>query len=776
MARIDFLYGVMFLITIQLSPLFFYAFGYLDAQRYLHVYHNDAFYEHSAEHVLEYMDYKIILFLLCEIVALLFVNCNTSMGRVSRLQIQCYRPIHFVPCIVSLYIHFIRYTNITAMLTDDIMAQVQWKQCFIAVSSCFWFSVSFLLSVFRNVKFPLVKLLIKIIRLLSFIFAFCLVLHMHVDFYFQFLNIMKKIDREGEFLTTWSFHDHEFLYNDFTVSEVNTHERTFRLDQDLFHRTGQKLYRTTSSLRYQSEDKYEYPYQQASYKAGIGESVSLHCRVASKTRHPTSELYWSLNGRPLRSNCTFCKITTNNKTVDHGYHIYSQLDINFIENNGFGNFTCSLLTYEYAEVKLNFRHKKPAPFIKNIETVIARYNWKKYSGREIYIYAALGSVIDIKWKLMSFDYDNEDLIQYYYVNGVPFDRLSTSWSSCTAFSYIYMLYGEAMKWFSVWNNLRCTHSFKQIKNFVETRFTECAGSNAYGVHTVEYFRRVYDKNSQSFVLREVKHPDTIYVLPDTPYFLKTDNETKTKHKEVIQHLSKSASYYPWFETSHAFVLICRAGIELIIFIILLLLPWYSLGKFWKMAKLPWPKILKCILRKLAEALNVTDRRSTPRTNFLYSCYIICGNTDRNIVYNQLVVPLKQENITTSFNQEESIINRSGKSVFDIFRDILTQCEHLIFYVTSSYLNEECTFNDDLDNVLLCIKEGYIPPYKVLIIIADGCGYPDKLIFNLPQATAKVHDWVKVTESSERIRQIIKWINEEKYPKTSEVVVSTAILR
>lgn len=95
-------------------------------------------------------------------------------------------------------------------------------------------------------------------------------------------------------------------------------------------------------------------------------------------------------------------------------------------------------------------------------------------------------------------------------------------------------------------------------------------------------------------------------------------------------------------------------------------------------------------------------------------------------------------------------------------------------MTSSYLNEECTFNDDLDNVLLCIKEGYISPNRVLIIIADGCEYPDKLIFNLPHATAKVHDWVKVTESSERIRQITKWINEEKYPKTSEVVVSTAI--
>lgn len=507
MARIDFLYGVIFLIIIQLSPLFFYVFGYLDAQRYVHVYHKDAFYEHSTELVPVYTNYKIILFLLCEIVALLFVNCNISMGRVSRFQIQCYRPIHFVPCIVSLYIHFIRYTYITAMLSDDIMAQLQWKQFFFTMSSCFWFSVSFTWSVIR--KF---KLLLMTIFLLSFIAICCLELHASCCL----LNSMSKI--RGEFLTTWYFNDHEFLFSDFIVSDVNTHERTFRLDQDLFHRTGQKSYQATSSLRYQSEENYEFPYQQMSYMAGIGESVSLHCRAASKTRHPVSVL-WSLNGRPLRSNCTFCKIKTNIKKSDLGYDINSKLDINFIENDGFGNFTCSLLAYEYIDVNMNFRHKKATPLIKSTETVIARYNWKKYYGREIYIYAALGSMIDIRWKLMSFDYDNEDIIQNYNVNGVSFNRPNTSLFSCTPFSYIYMLYGEAMKWFSVLRNLECSNSFKKIKNFVETRFTECVGSHVYGVHTIEYFRRVYDKKSRSFVLLEVKHPDTIYVLPDTPYFL-----------------------------------------------------------------------------------------------------------------------------------------------------------------------------------------------------------------------------------------------------------------
>lgn len=121
MVRIDFLYGVMFLIIIQFFLLFFYVFGYLDVQRYLYVYYNDVFYEYLIEYVFEYMDYKIILFFFCEIVVFLFVNCNILMGWVLRFQIYCYCLIYFVFSIVSLYIYFIRYINIIVMLIDDIM-------------------------------------------------------------------------------------------------------------------------------------------------------------------------------------------------------------------------------------------------------------------------------------------------------------------------------------------------------------------------------------------------------------------------------------------------------------------------------------------------------------------------------------------------------------------------------------------------------------------------------------------------------------------------------
>lgn len=62
----------------------------------------------------------------------------------------------------------------------------------------------------------------------------------------------------------------------------------------------------------------------------------------------------------------------------------------------------------------------------------------------------------------------------------------------------------------------------------ETRFTECVGTEVFGIHTVVYFRRIYYKKMKSSVMQEVKHPDTIYVLPDLPYSSRMDNAIKAE--------------------------------------------------------------------------------------------------------------------------------------------------------------------------------------------------------------------------------------------------------
>lgn len=124
--------------------------------------------------------------------------------------------------------------------------------------------------------------------------------------------------------------------------------------------------------------------------------------------------------------------------------------------------------------------------------------------------------------------------------------------------------------------------------------------------------------------------------------------------------------------------------------------------------------------------------------------------------------------------EECLINNSGKSIFDIQSELLQQCEHLVFYVTSSYLNEEKLCDIQLETVLHCIKLDLISMSNVLIIIADNCELPDKIRYNLPEAAANIHDWVTVTKSSKRISQVLsgskrKWTSKSQKPWCSHFI-------
>lgn len=117
-----------------------------------------------------------------------------------------------------------------------------------------------------------------------------------------------------------------------------------------------------------------------------------------------------------------------------------------------------------------------------------------------------------------------------------------------------------------------------------------------------------------------------------------------------------------------------------------------------------------------------------------------------------------------------------KSIFDIHYDLLEKCEHLIFYLTSTYLKEEKFVDIQLETVLQCIKMGFISTNRVLIIIADNCELPEKLRYNLPEAAAQIHDWMTVKNQNKRINLVLKWINGlKKNPRHKDEVVSTVFL-
>lgn len=415
MKRIDFMYGVITLTAFLLLPIFLKIYGYLDQPTYVSDIHKNSFYENSMETILVYSHYKYFVFAIYGILLIMCLSLILSsfMNRIARYQIQCYRlyfPYHCTVCVIPFVL---RYTNITSTISDDIMVEMDWESLFLIISFIFRFILSFFLFIVQKYRFWRSMLYVLITMIHSLIIAY--IFYILCTNCVELLNTIKN--SKGDFFTDWSYVDHEQL-TEFKASKLNTYSKTFSLDQELFLKTGQKYYQTQYVVNSQSEDSRGtvFPYQRGVYLVGIGESVNLPCGATVLEEVPITVL-WSSNGSYFHSNFSFSK-----KRSISSYIINTKLDFDFIENSGFGDITCSFRFYQHFGHKLFFRHKMASSFIERSEYSIAQYSVRKYSGRGFYIYATPGGAIDITWKQMSFNNDAEDVIQYYYVNGVQINR------------------------------------------------------------------------------------------------------------------------------------------------------------------------------------------------------------------------------------------------------------------------------------------------------------------------------------------------------------------
>lgn len=284
-----------------------------------------------------------IFFLISLCIGLILLS---FMKRVARCQIQCYRPYFPYLCMVCVVPYVLRYTYITAYISDDIMAAMDWERLFLILFSIFRFVLSFFLLTVQKYKLWrwVLYMLITVIHLLVFIYLFYLLCSICISW----LNSIKKC--KGEFLTEWSYVYCEQLY-EFNVSKLNTHLKNFRLDQMLFMGTGQKSYLTQNLLSLQLKDicGTMQPYQRGVYIVGIGESVKLPCSANVHTKAPITVL-WSLNDSYPYSNFSTKRSNSSNIFI-------TELDIDFIENSDFGDITCSFRLYEHFGEKLFFQHK-----------------------------------------------------------------------------------------------------------------------------------------------------------------------------------------------------------------------------------------------------------------------------------------------------------------------------------------------------------------------------------------------------------------------------------
>lgn len=158
MKRVDFLYGVVLLSVDLLLLLFVQVYGYLDAQTHVLVTSKSSFYEFLTEPIPVYTYYRLLIYILYiyKYISLFLLVCflwNSSMRRITRFQLQCYRPYFPYHCMMCFIPCVLRYANMTANISDDIIAQVEWKRIGLIISSILRFIFSFLLFELRKYKF-----------------------------------------------------------------------------------------------------------------------------------------------------------------------------------------------------------------------------------------------------------------------------------------------------------------------------------------------------------------------------------------------------------------------------------------------------------------------------------------------------------------------------------------------------------------------------------------------------------------------------------------------
>lgn len=124
-----------------------------------------------------------------------------------------------------------------------------------------------------------------------------------------------------------------------------------------------------------------------------------------------------------------------------------------------------------------------------------------------------------------------------------------------------------------------------------------------------------------------------------------DNATKAEMEKMRPKLQKMDLNYLWFYNCLSCCLHIRVVSELIVVLFFTVLFIRLVSK----CEQAYTCIMLQPIRRMIIGQTLNDGGCPTLTQpFSYSSYIFCGNTDRDSVYEHLVVPLRKENITTGF--------------------------------------------------------------------------------------------------------------------------------
>ena len=167
------------------------------------------------------------------------------------------------------------------------------------------------------------------------------------------LELLSNIHKnKGEFVTTWSYKDHEKI-EELNVSKTVHYEKFFSLNSSLFRTTGQKHYKAIDHGKWHAVDNGmgEFlPYHKV-LSAVNGESVKLQCAACWMTKDLVN-VRWSLNESRINSKMDISDSKIVFEKDIQKRSIFSDLNIYILDNVGFGDYTCSMRKYKYIGEKI----------------------------------------------------------------------------------------------------------------------------------------------------------------------------------------------------------------------------------------------------------------------------------------------------------------------------------------------------------------------------------------------------------------------------------------
>ena len=475
------------------------------------------------------------------------------------------------------------------------------------------------------------------------------------------------------------------------------------------------------------------------YHRSLNEDVTLKCSFTCSPYRKYLDrfpLIWRYRGQDI---ATSYKYNIVNKTWPlpkpySGHMIDSNLTINALEENDFGEYRCVAKVLDTCSDGIS---TNVCDYVDSKTQVLYRYVIKKQEKMPVRaIPVPVGNSLFVTW--CNIDIAIEDPADMYFslyhtVDGRSVDLNQEENDFCSIISWSY----HSVAYFL---GLMKIHPPKKFMGVYTS--TDIMGSLRLALHTCtyedKYGRDFYNSSSKSVVLLELEHPQEILIVPEAPYIAANVSGDMWSCAHGLSRLSRN----------DIIVYYLRIVLEYVILICLYL---YTIRTFISVSQ----KFDEVILQKY-----ILEQKNTFKSiSKSYKIAVLCCESDRAVWMNFILENLEKTHNKSVFFVHRDFEDLAGRSKYDLYLQMYDMVECLVLHITKYFLEDEDCLQFQFELLLAHIKEKKTSVTKVLVIHGDNYVLPDKLILSLPDV--EIHDWVLTKNDDQRAKDILKWLDMAK---------------